>query len=1166
MRSGPAICSLPLFAVLAVLGSLVPLASAAGGATSGNSTTPGTPDHPSGILAGANPLLFNASNPLPLFIVQTLVIVTLTRVLGVGLSYLREPLVIAEVIGGILLGPSALGRIPGFKDNLFPTQSLPLLSLVANLGLVLFLFMVGLELDPRVLKKNVRTSLTISLAGIALPFGLGVGVSTLLYRNLSDSHVQFTSFMLFLGVAFSITAFPVLARILTELKLLRTHVGSVTMSAAAVDDVTAWCMLALVVSILRADVALNALYVCLIGIGFVLVMLFLVRPLLVRSLKRIGGFNEQPSQMAVFIVLALALASAFFTDYIGIHAIFGGFLAGVIVPHDAGLAIKITEKIEDMVHLLFLPLYFALSGLKTDVTTLNNGKAWGLMFLVIAVDFLGKVVGCGTAARICKFSWRQSLTIGVLMSCKGLVELIVLNIGLQAGVLNTTIFTMMVIGALVSTCATSPLVQLIYPPHLRTYIDDTTLAGSGAESQDSPMSATESSAGDLDNVDDIEDTRPNGQLAAIPETDEKHGAALPSGAHVRPAMPVRSTSALSVYAHSLRVLLYVDRIQRIPAVVALLTLVRDTTHTHARPHTPTSASNHLAVPSAAPRPHNHHFVRITAMRVIELSERASDIMRSAAIDVAARVIDPAMNLLTTLAQIYGVKLSASVATAPAAEIAQSISEAAARLHPNQHHHHGIHGVGSVVATRSGTPADRAVEAGLGSYFAEGVTPASTTTTSAIHHGTASDAHKLTLLVWEGAGSVASVDEEFEVSDEDSDDGDVNQPTGTSTALSGAQAGNRRQSLLRRPYHPLTSVTSDTSEKPKPPNTIPLKRRTTATSTVSAAGHRDARSGDHSSAVSLLHYRTYTAPQYAQLVLDVFQRTPGTVAVFVDRGFCSLGHAIYPHATHAVTDDHHNHHSHVSPRPLHIRPVESVQSNFSDHPVVGTTTTTESTPTAHDSHVHFTEPHIPLTRTKLAGGDSSVAHIVFIPLVGGRDDISALHLGLRLFARNLSTVRVVVVRFVIGQQQQQSQTSSDAAASTGHWVAPSDDALLAEARAEIAVYQPSSVISLEVVSLPTGSDTVDAALSYAAVLSRTDLIIAGRGVLPQSFGSHSHAAPSGSDPSHGASASAAVGQKRDSAVLGKLAHACLHPEYRVFDEENDDSHHIQASLLVVGPQN
>jgi Kef-type K+ transport system membrane component KefB len=260
------------------------------------------------------------------------------------------------VIGGIILGPSVMGRIPNYMNTIFPKDSLPYLNLISTIGLVFFLFQVGLEVDVRLIKQDMRKSLTVGIMGMALPFAMGVAVSYGLYRLQDDDTIPFGSYLLFLGVAMSITAFPVLARILAELRLLKTNVGAITMSAGVMNDCTAWVLLALVVALLNSSGGITALWVFLCAVGYSVVLIFGVGPLYRRLCIHTGSLDNGPTPLVMTVTLLMVLISAFVTDIIGIHPIFGGFLAGVVIPHDGGLAVKITEKIEDMNNIVFLPL------------------------------------------------------------------------------------------------------------------------------------------------------------------------------------------------------------------------------------------------------------------------------------------------------------------------------------------------------------------------------------------------------------------------------------------------------------------------------------------------------------------------------------------------------------------------------------------------------------------------------------------------------------------------------------------------------------------------------------------------------------------------------------------------------------------------------------------
>ncbi|KAL4893232.1 Sodium/hydrogen exchanger family-domain-containing protein [Aspergillus ambiguus] len=434
-------------------------------AASTNSTDRVPPQ--AGILEGGNPSHYDPKNPIVIFIIQAAIIIIFCRALHWPLSKIRQPRVIAEVIAGILLGPSVLGRIPGFTDAIFPSESLPNLNLVANLGLVLFLFLVGLETDLRFLVSNWRVAVSVSAAGMILPFGFGCAISYGLYNTFRDEpntvQIDFGTYLLFIGIAMAITAFPVLCRILTELKLLGTNVGVIVLSAGVGNDVVGWILLALCVALVNAGSGLSALWVLLVCFGYVVVLTWGFRPLFLRFLVKTGSLQKGPSQSVVALTLLIALASAFFTQVIGIHAIFGGFIIGLLCPHEGGFAIRLTEKIEDLVATLFLPLYFTLSGLQTNLGLLNDGTVWGYVVGVIAIAFIAKVAGGSLASRLCGLLWRESFAIGVLMSCKGLVELIVLNIGLQANILSIRTFTIFVVMALVTTFATTPLTTMLYP-------------------------------------------------------------------------------------------------------------------------------------------------------------------------------------------------------------------------------------------------------------------------------------------------------------------------------------------------------------------------------------------------------------------------------------------------------------------------------------------------------------------------------------------------------------------------------------------------------------------------------------------------------------------------------------------------------------------------------
>ncbi|PVH97840.1 hypothetical protein DM02DRAFT_596977 [Periconia macrospinosa] len=420
-----------------------------------------------GVFDHISPVHVDPKNPIILFIIQVSIIVVFCRLLNWPLSKMRQPRVISEVIGGIILGPTVMGRIPGFSAAIFPPAAMSNLNLVANLGLVLFLFIIGLEVDLRFLVSNWKVALNVGMVSMIVPFALGSALAVGLYNQFKHEEgvvaIDFPVYMLFIGVAISITAFPVLCRILTELKLLMTPVGVIVLAAGVGNDVVGWILLALCVALVNANNGLTALWVLLTCVGFIIFLVYAVRPPFIWILRKNRALQDGPSQGIIALTLLICLASAFFTGIIGVHPIFGAFLAGLICPHEGGFAIKVAEKIEDLIGALFLPLYFTLSGLSTNIGLLDSGIVWGYVVAVCVVAFFSKFIGASIAARFTGMLWRECFAIGSLMSCKGLVELIVLNIGLNARILSTRTFTIFVVMALITTFLSSPLTQYFYP-------------------------------------------------------------------------------------------------------------------------------------------------------------------------------------------------------------------------------------------------------------------------------------------------------------------------------------------------------------------------------------------------------------------------------------------------------------------------------------------------------------------------------------------------------------------------------------------------------------------------------------------------------------------------------------------------------------------------------
>ncbi|MGH7586195.1 MAG: cation:proton antiporter [Gemmatimonadales bacterium] len=401
-----------------------------------------------------------------LLLAQIAGITVVARLVGRGIALLGQPYVVGEMLAGILLGPSFLGWIaPDVWRALFPVASLGFLSALSQIGLVFYMFLVGLELDVRHLRGRQHAAVITSHASIIAPFFLGVCVALLLYPRVSDDSVSFTAFALFMGAAMSVTAFPVLARMLAERGLLRTRLGTVAIACAAVDDVSAWCLLAAVAVVARAGASTMSLPMMFGGaVLYATLMLTVVRWGLGR-LRHVVERRGELSQDVVAFVVFFILASALVTERLGIHAVFGAFLAGVVMPRDTRFSGALLDRFHDLMVILFLPLFFAFTGLRTSIQ-LIEGNLWVLAILVLLVAVAGKVGGSALAARASGLTWRESWAIGTLMNTRGLMELVILNVGLDLGVVSPALFAMMVVMALVTTFMTTPLLERIYPTHL----------------------------------------------------------------------------------------------------------------------------------------------------------------------------------------------------------------------------------------------------------------------------------------------------------------------------------------------------------------------------------------------------------------------------------------------------------------------------------------------------------------------------------------------------------------------------------------------------------------------------------------------------------------------------------------------------------------------------
>lgn len=387
------------------------------------------------------------------------VIIVAARLVGSLFKHFGQPPVIGEVLAGIMLGPSLLGYVaPGAAAYLMPSSVSPYFGVLAQVGVILYMFLVGLEVDTSALAKGTHATVAISHASIIVPFLLGAALALVIYPVLSSSDVPFTVFALFMGVSMSVTAFPVLARILTDRQMQKTTLGTIALTCAAVDDVTAWCLLAAVVSVVQAS-GNGSIVTALLTLGYIAAILMIARPLIARWSRRVDRQGEL-DQPVIAAVVVLLLLSALATEYIGIHAIFGAFLLGVVFPHDGTIARQLTHRLQDIIVVLLLPAFFAFTGLRTQIGLVNGIDQWLWCGLIIVVACLGKFGGCAVAARFTGMRWRDSAALGILMNTRGLMELIVLNIGLDLKVLSPTLFAMLVLMALVTTFMTTPLLHL----------------------------------------------------------------------------------------------------------------------------------------------------------------------------------------------------------------------------------------------------------------------------------------------------------------------------------------------------------------------------------------------------------------------------------------------------------------------------------------------------------------------------------------------------------------------------------------------------------------------------------------------------------------------------------------------------------------------------------
>jgi len=403
----------------------------------------------------------NAADPLGRFFLQLFVVIVVSNAVGWVFTRCGQPAVVGEMMAGILLGPSLFGWLsPKAFEFVFAASSLQALSFLSQVGVCLFMFVVGMEMDWMKLRARMSTAVLISHAGIAFPGLLGAGLALLLYEPLAQSGAPFVPFALFLAISISVTAFPILVRILQDRDLLRTSLGQLASACAAAADITAWALLALIVASAKsADLGSAAVCMGLVCL-FIAAMFVLVRPGLPAWLGREELERTQPSERSFALVMALVLASALATQVLGIHALFGSFVAALIMPVTGGFREKLAIRMEHISSVLLLPVFFAFSGLRTQIGLLHGSTDWTICLLIIVIATFGKLGGTSVAARLTGLDWRDSLRLGALMNTRGLMELIVLNLGYELHILSQRAFSMLVMMALFTTIMTGPLLSL----------------------------------------------------------------------------------------------------------------------------------------------------------------------------------------------------------------------------------------------------------------------------------------------------------------------------------------------------------------------------------------------------------------------------------------------------------------------------------------------------------------------------------------------------------------------------------------------------------------------------------------------------------------------------------------------------------------------------------
>lgn len=406
-------------------------------------------------------LVHNIESSIGILLLQIITILLTCRLFGWLFQKIGQPTVIGEIVAGIVLGPSVLGNLfPEASAFLFPVESLVNINMLSQFGLILFMFAIGMELNISEVSKKLKETILISHTSTIVPFFFGMLTAYFVYDKYADKSTPFLSFALFIGIAMSITAFPVLARIIQEKGLTKTHLGTISLASAANGDITAWCLLAVVIAIAQAGSMLSAVYNILFSVLYIVFMFLAVRPFL-RMIGHIYHNKEVIDKGLVAFIFLLLITSAYLTEILGLHALFGAFIAGVVMPGNVKFRKIMTEKVEDVSLALFLPLFFVSTGLRTEIGLLNKPELWWLCLIFIVVAIAGKFGGAMFSARFVGESWKDSLYIGALMNTRGLMELVVLTIGYEMGILTPSVFVILVLMTLVTTFMTTPLVSFI---------------------------------------------------------------------------------------------------------------------------------------------------------------------------------------------------------------------------------------------------------------------------------------------------------------------------------------------------------------------------------------------------------------------------------------------------------------------------------------------------------------------------------------------------------------------------------------------------------------------------------------------------------------------------------------------------------------------------------